>query len=59
MFAAPTVLPLVSATSASGTAGAIPFYDIPTKRITGSDTTRPNGLPETIQMEDISVAEQA
>jgi len=31
----------------------------PTKPTARSDVTRPNGLPETIQIEDVSVAEQA
>jgi len=59
MVAAPTILLLASATAASGTMGAIPICDIPTKPTTGPDVTRPNGLPETIQMKDVSVAEQA
>jgi hypothetical protein len=58
MVAAPTILLLASTTSASGTVGAFPICDIPTKPTTGPDVTRPNGLPETIQMEDVSVAEQ-
>jgi len=41
--------------SASGTVGANPICDIPTKPTTGPDVTRPNGLPETIKMEDVSV----
>jgi len=59
MVAAPTILPLASATSASGTVGAIPICDVPTTPTTRPDVTRPNGLPETIQMEDLLVAELA
>jgi len=60
MVAAPTILPQASATSASGTVGAMHgACTIPTKATTGPDVTRPNGLPEKIQMEDVSVAEQA
>ena len=51
-------LPLASATSGSGTVVAIPICDIPTKPTTGTDVARPKGLPEAIQMEDVSVAEQ-
>jgi len=51
--------PGIESTSASGTVGAIPIRDVPTKPAKGPDVTRPNGLPETIQMEDVSVAEQA
>ena len=39
--------------------GAIPICDVPTKPTTMPEFTRPNGLPETIQMEAVSVAEQA
>jgi len=59
MVAAPTILPLDSATSACGTVGAIPIFNIPIKPSTKPNVTRPNGLPETIQTEDVSVAEQA
>ena len=57
MVVAPTILPPASATSASDTVGGITFCVIPTKP-TRPDVTRPNGLPETIQMEDVSVADQ-
>ena len=39
MVAAPTILPLASTTSASGTLGSIPICDVPTKPATGSDVT--------------------
>ena len=59
MVAAPTNLPLASVTSANGTVGAIPICDVSTTPTTRPDVSRPNGLPETIQMEDVSVDEQA
>ena len=59
MVAAPTILPLASTTSASGTLGSIPICDVPTKPTTRPDVARPDGLPETIRMEDGSVLEQA
>ena len=59
MVAAPTVLPLASATSANSTVGVIPMCDVPTKPTTRPDVARPDGLPETIRMEDGSVLEQA
>ena len=59
MVAAPTILPLASATSAYGNVGAIQICNVPTKPTTRPEVTRPNGLPETIQMEDVLVAELA
>ena len=59
MAAAPTIVPLASVTSASDTVGAIPICDLPNKPTARPDVTRCNGLPETIKMEDVSVAEQA
>ena len=59
MVVAPTIQPLVYATSASGTVGAIPICDVPTKPTTRPDVKLPNRLPETIQMEAVSVAKQA
>jgi len=39
--------------------GAIPICDVPTKPTMRPEFTRPNGLPEAIQMEAVSVVEQA
>ena len=57
MVTAPTILPLVPATSGCGIVGANTICNVPTKP-TRPDFTRPNGLPETIQMEDVSVADK-
>jgi len=59
MVAAPTILSLASATSANGTVGAVQMCDVSTKPTTKPDVARPNGLPEAIHMENVSVAEQA
>ena len=48
-----------AATSARGTVDVIPICDVLTKPTMRPDVTRRNGLPETIQMEDVSVAEKA
>ena len=59
MAVAPSILPLAPTTSTCGTMGVIPIFNIPNKPSTRPDATGPNGLPETFQMENVSIAKQA